>query len=122
MNQTQSETASLSASRCSTKLITEQDANPKLRQELTCHRVGRWRPGQDPPSETSVLPGNRRPDLRCDSVDRDRIEGSNRKTVEMPQLQFVDEVVDISIVIQRQVPMLHTAQKTVQVPQVQYTD
>ena len=45
-----------------------------------------------------------------------------QKTVEMPQLQFVDELVDISIVIQRQVPMLHTAQKTVQVLQVQYTD
>ena len=45
-----------------------------------------------------------------------------QKTVEMPQLQFVEEVVDISIVIQRQVPMLHTAQKTVQVPQLQYAD
>ena len=45
-----------------------------------------------------------------------------QKTVEMPQQQFVDEVVAISIVIRRLVPMLHTAQKTVQVPQVQCTD
>ena len=84
-----------------------------LRQELTCHSVGRWRPGQDPPLKR----------LYCQGTDglingRDRIEGPT----EMPELQFVDEVVDISIVIRRRVPMLHTAQKTVQVPQLQYAD
>ena len=52
MNQAQSETASLSATRCSTKLITEQDATPKLRQELSCHRVGRW---QDPQGTDGLI-------------------------------------------------------------------
>ena len=56
-------------------------------------------------SKMSVLTRNRRPDLRCDNDDRDKVQ---QKTVEMPPLQL----------IQRQVPMLHTAQKTGQVPQV----
>ena len=92
----------------------------ELRQERTFHRVGRWRPGQDPPSETSVLPGKSLIYVVTPSIETgSRIQ---KKTVEMPQLQFVDEVVDISIVIQRHVQMLHTVQKTAQVLQVQYTD
>merc|ERR1719273_2819188 len=37
-------------------------------------------------------------------------------------MQFVDKVVDIPVVVQRQVPMVQKAQKTVEVPQVQYID
>ena len=121
MNQTQSGTASLSATRCSTKLITEQDATQSCDKSL---RVIVWDVG----GQDQTRPLKRQ---YCQGTDGliyvvpASIETGSRiqqKTVEMPQLQFVDEVVDISIVIQRQVPMLHTAQKTVQVPQVQYTD
>ena len=36
-----------------------------------------------------------------------------QKTVEIPQVQFLDKVVDMSVVVQRQVPMVQMVQKTV---------
>ena len=44
------------------------------------------------------------------------------KTVEVPQLQYIDEIIDELIVGQRQVPIVQTVQKTVDVPQVQFHD
>ena len=44
------------------------------------------------------------------------------KTVEVPQLQHIDEISDEPIVAQRQVPVVQTVQKTVDVPQVQFSD
>merc|ERR1712050_552333 len=44
------------------------------------------------------------------------------ETVEVPQVQFVDVVVDVPVTKQRQVPMLQTVQKTVEVPEVVYVD
>ena len=46
-----------------------------------------------------------------------------QKTVEGPQLQFVDfldQVVDISVVVQRQIPMVLF--RTIEILQLQYTD
>merc|ERR1712064_178886 len=40
----------------------------------------------------------------------------------VPQLQFIDKVVDIPVVAQRQIPMVQTVQKTVEIPQLQYID
>ena len=121
MNHTQSGTASLSATRWSTKLITEQDATQSCDKML---RVIVWDVG----GQEKTRPLKCQHCLGTDGliyVLTASIETGSRiqqKTVEMPQVQFVDEIVDISIVIRRQVPMLHTAQKIVQVPQVQYTD
>ena len=42
------------------------------------------------------------------------------KTAVSPQLQFVDEVVDISVVVQRQSPMVLF--RTIELLQLQYTD
>ena len=120
MNQTQSETASSSATKCSTKLITEQDAAQSCDKSL---RVTVWDVGgQDKtrPLKRQYCQGTDGLIYVVTTIDRDRIEDSteNRRDAAVA----VDEVVDISIVIQRQVPMLHTAKKTVHVPQVQYTD
>ena len=41
---------------------------------------------------------------------------------EVPQIQFIDEAVDVPVQKQRQVPMIQKVQKTVEVPQVQYYD
>ena len=40
-----------------------------------------------------------------------------QKTTEIPQLQLPDQVVDVPVVVQRQVPSIETVQKTVEVPQ-----
>ena len=45
-----------------------------------------------------------------------------QKTVEIPQVQFLDKVVDIPVVVQRQVPMVQKVQKTLEVPQLQIID
>ena len=42
-----------------------------------------------------------------------------QKTTEIPQLQLPDQVVDVPVVVQRQVPSIETVQKTVEVPQTQ---
>ena len=120
MNQTQSETASLSATRCSTKLITEQDATQSCDKSL---RVKVWDVGGQDKTRHPKCQYCQGTDGLIYVVTATIETGSKvqQKTVEMPQLQYVDEVADISIVIQRQVPMLHSAQKTVQVPQMQCT-
>jgi hypothetical protein len=41
---------------------------------------------------------------------------------EVPQIQFIDEVVDVPVQKQRQVPMIMKVQRTVVVPQVEYID
>ena len=38
--------------------------------------------------------------------------------MEIPQVQFLDKVVDLAIVEQRQVPMVLTVQRSVEIPQV----
>ena len=40
-----------------------------------------------------------------------------RKTVEVPQRQFVDKAVDMPVIVQRQVPIVRKVRKTVEVPQ-----
>ena len=44
------------------------------------------------------------------------------KTVEFPQVQDVDGIVDVPVVAQSQVPIVRTVQKTVEVPQSQFLD
>ena len=44
------------------------------------------------------------------------------KIVEVPQLQYIDEIIDEPIVAQRHVPVVQNVQKTVDVPQVQFPD
>ena len=39
------------------------------------------------------------------------------KTVEAPQMQYIDRIVDLPVVMQRRVPTIQTAQRTVEVPQ-----
>ena len=43
-------------------------------------------------------------------------------TVEFPQLHFIDKVVDIPVVAQRQTTMNRTVQKTVEIHQLQFID
>ena len=38
--------------------------------------------------------------------------------VEVPQIQFIDRVVDFSVVLQRRVPAVQTVQKTGEIPQL----
>ena len=45
-----------------------------------------------------------------------------QKTAVSPQLQFVDEVVDISVVAQMHFLMVLTVQKNIEILQLQYTD
>ena len=45
-----------------------------------------------------------------------------QKTVEVPQLQFSDNVIAIPVVAQRQFPMVLSVQKTIEILQLQYTD
>ena len=40
----------------------------------------------------------------------------------MPQIQFIDRVVDFSVVLQRRVPAVQTVQKTGEIPQLQFLD
>ena len=45
------------------------------------------------------------------------------KTVQVPQLQFIDKFVDIPVVVlQRQAPMVPTLQKPVEIPEVLFLD
>merc|ERR1711916_268845 len=44
------------------------------------------------------------------------------KQVEIPQIQYIDKVVDVPVVMQRQLPTIQKVQKTVEVPQIQYID
>ena len=46
----------------------------------------------------------------------------DHKTVEVPQVQYVDEIIDVPVMAQRRVPTSQTAQKTEEVPQVQFFD
>ena len=43
-----------------------------------------------------------------------------QKTVEVPQVVHIDRIVDVSVALQRQAPMIQKLLKTVEVPQVQY--
>ena len=43
-------------------------------------------------------------------------------TVEVPQIQFIDRVVDFSVVFQRRVPTVQTVQKTDEFPKMQFLD
>ena len=45
-----------------------------------------------------------------------------RKTVEVPQVQYADEIIDVSVVTQRSVPTIQAVPKTEEVPQVQFSD
>ena len=53
-----------------------------------------------------------------DSLTRDQILTSQtvRKTVEVPRMQYIDKIVDMSVTAQRRVPTIQTAQRTVEVP------
>ena len=43
-------------------------------------------------------------------------------TVEFLQVQYIDKIVHVSVVMQRQIPTIQTMQKTVEVPLVQFLD
>ena len=45
-----------------------------------------------------------------------------QKTVEVPQIPFIDEAVDVPVIVQRQVPIVQRVQKTVEASQAQSTD
>ena len=44
------------------------------------------------------------------------------ENVEVPQIQFIDRVVDFSVVLQRRVPTVQTVQKTSEFPKLQFLD
>ena len=46
-------------------------------------------------------------------VDRMKVQ----KTMEVPQVQYIDKIVDVPVVAQRQVSTIQTVQRTVEVPQ-----
>ena len=41
---------------------------------------------------------------------------------EVPQVQFIDKVIDIPVINERQMSMMNQVQKTVEVPRVQFID
>ena len=45
-----------------------------------------------------------------------------QKTVEVPQAQSTDKVIDVPVIMQRQVPAVQVVRKTVEVPQTQFID
>merc|ERR1740116_623612 len=45
-----------------------------------------------------------------------------QKTVEVPQVQHVDKIIDVPVVKQVEVPQIQKIPKTVEVPQIQYID
>ena len=45
-----------------------------------------------------------------------------QKMEEVPQVQFIDKVVDIPVISERQMSMMNRVQKTVEVPRVQFID
>ena len=45
-----------------------------------------------------------------------------QKMEEVPQVQFIDKVMDIPVISERQMSMMNQVQKTVEVPQIQYVD
>ena len=45
-----------------------------------------------------------------------------QKTVEVPQVVYIDKTVDVSMVSQMQAPMIQKVLKTVEAPEMQYTD
>ena len=53
---------------------------------------------------------------------RDEDKAVPQNEVEVPQIRFIDRVVDIPVVQQRQVPMVQTIHKTVEIPQAQFLD
>ena len=63
-----------------------------------------------------LLEGVRRPHDGCTSL------RTVQRTVEMPQVQFLDPAVDVPVLLQRQVLVIRNVRKTVEVPQVQYVD
>ena len=44
------------------------------------------------------------------------------KHIDVPQVQFLDKADDMPVVVQRQIPMVQTVQKTMEIPQLQYCD
>ena len=55
-------------------------------------------------------------------VSRPSMEETMQNTAEVPQVQFIDEAVDVPVVMQRQEPIVQKVQETVEVPQAQSTD
>ena len=45
-----------------------------------------------------------------------------RKTVVVPQVQYIDEIIDVLVVAQRQVPTIQAVQNTEEMPRVQFLD
>ena len=64
--------------------------------------MGPERPGQDPPSETSLLPGDmRRSDLTSVTATNGRELKTRKKTVAVLHVQFIDNVMDVPVITQR---------------------
>ena len=55
-------------------------------------------------------------------VSRPLMEETMQKTVDVPQIQFIDRAVDVPVFMQRQVPIVQKVQKIEEVPQAQSTD
>ena len=47
---------------------------------------------------------------------------TTQKTMEVPQVQYIDQIVDLPVVMQCQIPAIQAVQKAVEVPQVQFLD
>ena len=45
-----------------------------------------------------------------------------QETVEVPQVKLIDKAMDVSVVMQRQVPIVRKVQKTAEIPQTQFID
>ena len=45
-----------------------------------------------------------------------------QKTVHLPQVQYIERIVDVTVVIPHEVPAIQTVEKTVEVPQSQHLD
>ena len=54
-------------------------------------------------------------------VDVPRVQ-KTQKTMEDPQVQYIDQIVDLPVVMQCQIPAIQAVQKAVEVPQVQFID
>merc|ERR1712107_921805 len=48
--------------------------------------------------------------------------GTVQKTIEIPQMQYIDKVVDVPVVQVMQVPQVQVVEKTVEIPQLQIVE
>ena len=47
---------------------------------------------------------------------------TTQKTMDVPQVQYIDQIVDLPLLMQGQIPVIQAVQKAVEVPEVQFLD